>query len=58
MWVHIINIYPNELLFTKSKSLELMNINFFLNEQFTFLPSNILIRIFKELKKIYKNDNQ
>ena len=46
----------------KSKRLELMNIknknkNKKMNNLY-FLPNNILIRLFKELKKIYKNDYQ
>ena len=43
-----------------SKSLELMNINFFLKkiDYLHFLPNNILTRLFKELKNIYENDYQ
>ena len=52
MWDHIINIYPSELLSTKTKE-------FRINEQkknfkidnLHFLPNNILIKLFKELKK-------
>ena len=47
---HIINIYQSELLCTKS--IELMNINFFFRmDNLHFLPNNILTRLFKELKK-------
>ena len=60
MWDHIINIYPSELLSTKTKE-------FRINEQkknfkidnLHFLPNNILIKLFKELKKKRKkNDYQ
>ena len=58
MWDHIINIYPSELLSTKTKE-------FRINEQkkkfkidnLHFLRNNILIKLFKELKK-NKNDYQ
>ena len=55
-----LNIHPNELLRTKTNSLELMNIKKFLkNKNLHFLHNNILTRLFKELKKnIYKNDYQ
>ena len=53
-----INIYQSELLCTKSKSVELINIIFFLNGHFTFSTYNILTGFFKELKNIYKNDYQ
>ena len=52
MWDYIINIYPGDLLRAKTK-------DFIINEQkkvlkmdnLHFLPNNILIRLFKELKK-------
>ena len=56
MWDHIINIHSSELLRTKSKSLEVMNIRRKKIENLHFLPNNILTRLFKELKNIYKND--
>ena len=58
MWDHIINIHLSELLCTKPKSLELMNIIKLKKkiENLYFLPNNILTRLFKELKNIYKND--
>ena len=54
MWDYIINIHPSDLLRAKTK-------DFRINEQkkvlkmdnLHFLPNNILIRLFKELKKIY-----
>ena len=56
MWDHIINIHSSELLRTKSKSLEVMNIRRKKIENLHFLPNNNLTRLFKELKNIYKND--
>ena len=52
MWDYIINIHPSDLLRAKTK-------DFRINEQkkvlkmdnLHFLPNNILIRLFKELKK-------
>ena len=44
----------------KSKSLELMNIKKKIKKMkiLHFLPNNILTRLFKELKNIYKNNYQ
>ena len=49
MWNHNINIHPSELLCTKTKSIELINIKKI--DNLHFLPNNILTRIFKEFKK-------
>ena len=56
---YIINIHPNELLRKKLNSLELMKIKKIKKKDYLqFLPNNIITRIFKELKKKYKNDYQ
>ena len=62
MWVHIINVYPCELLLTKIKE---FRINEYKKKNLKkkmkilhFLPNNILTRLFKELKNIYKNNYQ
>ena len=63
MWVHIINVYPCELLLTKIKE---FRINEYKKKKkikkkmkiLHFLPNNILTRLFKELKNIYKNNYQ
>ena len=66
MWDHIINIYPNELLSTKTKEFRI-NESYKKKKCFTitkknidnlhFIHYNILINFFKELTK-YKNDYQ
>ena len=61
MWVHIINVYPCELLLTKIKEFrinEYKKKNFKKMKILHFLPNNILTRLFKELKNIYKNNYQ
>ena len=67
MWDYIINIYQSELLHTKIKQSRINEHKLLLKkmDNFHFLPNNILIRLFKELKKkkyiyiyIYKNDYQ
>ena len=52
MWVQIINVYPSELLHTKTKECKINEYNFFLKmDNLRFLPNNILTRLFKKLKK-------
>ena len=61
MWVHIINVYPGELLLTKIKEFrinEYKKKNFKKMKILHFLPNNILTRLFKESKNIYKNNYQ
>ena len=51
MWDHIINIYLSELLYTKIKGSRInehKKLKKYINLH--FLPNNILIRHFKELK--------
>ena len=54
MWEHIINIYPNELLYTKIKESRINEYkkNFKKIDNLHFLSNNIPTRLFKELKKI------
>ena len=54
MWDHIINIYPNELLHTKSKEFRINEHRKIKkkNDNLHFLLNNILTRLFKEFKKI------
>ena len=59
MWVHIINVYPCELLLTKIKEFRINEYKkkkkkFKKMKILHFLPNNILTRLFKELKNIYK----
>ena len=59
MWDHIINIYPSELLHTKTKEFRINEHkkNYKKMDNLHFLSNNILTRHFKQLKKyIYKND--
>ena len=63
MWVHIINVYPCELLLTKIKEFRINEYKkkkkkFKKMKILHFLPNNILTRLFKELKNIYKNNYQ
>ena len=53
MWDYTINIHQNELLHTKIKESRIDEYKLFLKkmDNFHFLPNNILIRLFKELKK-------
>ena len=55
MWDYIINIHQNDLLHTKIKESRINEHKLFLKkmDNFHFLPNNILIRLFKELKYIY-----
>ena len=56
---YIINIHSSELLYTKIKESTINEQkNIFKIDNLHFLPNNILTRLFKELKKIYKNDYQ
>ena len=68
MWDHIINIYPSELLCTKTKesrinkSLKKRKMCFTIiikkkMDNLHFIPNNILTNFFKKLTK-YKNDYQ
>ena len=53
MWDYIINIHSSELLRTKIKESRINEHKFFLKiDNLHFLPNNILINLFKELKKI------
>ena len=53
MWDHIINIYPRELLYAKTKESRINEHNFKKKiDNLHFLSNNILIRLFKELKNI------
>ena len=58
MWVHIINVYPGELLLTKIKEFRINEYKKKIKKMkiLYFLPNNILTRLFKELKNIYKNN--
>ena len=55
MWNYIINIHLSELLHTKTKK-SIINEHKKLKimKNLHFLPNNILTRLFKELKNIYK----
>ena len=59
MWNHIINIYPSELLRTKTKKSRINKHK--KKKKLHFLPNNILTKLFKKLKKnikiIYVNYN-
>ena len=53
MWDHIINIYPRELLYAKTKESRINEHNLKKKiDNLHFLSNNILIRLFKELKNI------
>ena len=59
MWDHIINIYLSELLHIKKKAKEFRINKHKKRDNLYFLPNNnILTKLFKELKNIYKNDYQ
>ena len=52
MWDHIINLLSSELFCTKTKHSRINeHKNIFKMDNLHFLPNNILIRPFKELKK-------
>ena len=55
MWNYIINIHPSELLCTKTKEFRINEHKkvFLKMDNLHFLPNNILIIRFKELKKIF-----
>ena len=57
MWVHIINVYPCELLLTKIKEFRINEYKKKIKKMkiLYFLPNNILTRLFKELKKMTIN---
>ena len=65
MWNHIINIYPSELLITKTKESRINKSKKKKSasqskkkmDNLHFIPNNILTKNFKELTK-YKNDYQ
>ena len=61
MWDHIINIYPSELLSTKTKNFvkkkKVLHNNFLKMHNLQFIYNNILTKVFKELTK-YKNNYQ
>ena len=54
MWDHVINIHQSKLSHIKTKESRINEHNFFLKKigNLHFLPNNILIRLFKKLKKI------
>ena len=54
MWDHIINIYQNKLLHTKTKEfiIDEHKKNYIKMNNLHFLPNNILTRHFKQLKRI------
>ena len=54
MWDHIINIYQNKLLHTKTKEFRINEHkkNYIKMNNLHFLPNNILTRHFKQLKRI------
>ena len=59
IWDHIIYIHSSKLLCTKTKEFRINeHKNILKIENLHFLPNNILTRLFKELKNIYKNDYQ
>ena len=56
---HIINIHSSELLCIKTNESRINeHKNIFKIANLHFLPNNILTRLFKELKNIYKIDYQ
>ena len=58
MWNHIIYIYSSESLRTKTKESRINEHNFFFKiDNLHFLPNNILIGLFKELKIIIMTIN-
>ena len=59
MWDHIINIHSSKLLCTKTKESKINEPKKILKiNNLHFLPNNIITRLFKELKNIYKNNYQ
>ena len=53
MWDHVINIHQSKLSHIKTKESRINEHNLFLKKisNLHFLPNNILIRLFKKLKK-------
>ena len=59
MWDHIINIYSNDLFCIETKESRIKeHKNILKIDNLHFLLNNIFTRLFKELKKIYKNNYQ